>query len=282
MFSVGIVGSHERAQIWEQHLRTHKSVEQVVITSSIHDLGPANACLILDNSDQRMEQVFQAIRLGLHVFLIAPLPTDKRAAERVYRASEEANVIVQFSHWPTLTPSTQWMQSKLSNPTSMQIIREIPRLQYTELQLNLEQLWIDEVAFCSKWMGGVHHIEGRSWNLADNEAGFQLFMRFDNTATAMIYINTTAEADTHRRVLVGKQRIADCNVADQVVRIGQPGDLNKLHFERRQFDPRESANLAATQFLKSIQLKRPSPYSAYDLMRATQLIEQIKQRIQRQ
>lgn len=282
MLTIGIVGSPDRARIWEQHLRTHRSVQQVVLTQSVHDLGPTDACLILDNTEQRMEHTFQAIRLGMHVFLIAPLPTDKRAAERVYRASEEANVIVQYAHWPTLTPSTQWMQSKVANPTSIQIIREIPQLQFTELNLELEQLWIDELAFCSKWMGSVHHTECRRWNLGNSDTGIQLFLRFDSTATAMIYINTTAENESHRRVIVGNTGMVDCNVSEQVVRAGQPGDLNQLHFERRQFDPSNSAELAATQFLKSIQLKRPSPYNAYDLMRATQLIERIKQRIQRQ
>jgi hypothetical protein len=282
MMTVGIVGPKERAQVWEKHLRTHRSVQQVVLTGSIHDLGVADACLLLDNSDQRMERVFQAIRLGMHVFLIGTFPTQKRAAERVYRASEEANVIVQFAHWPTLTPSTQWMQKQVPNPTSLQLMREIPRHKYTQLDMSLEQIWIDELAFCSKWMGGVHHIEARQWELGKNDKGLQLFLRFDSTATAMLYVNTSAESELHRRVVVGSSRVADCDVLQQVVRLGTSGDLDQLHFERKQFDPSDSAQMAATKFIKSIQLKRPSPYNAYDLMRATQLIEQIQQRILRQ
>ncbi|MGM0589676.1 MAG: hypothetical protein ACQETE_14735 [Bacteroidota bacterium] len=282
MMTVGIVGPRERAQVWEKHLRTHRSVDQVIITSSVHDLGTTDACLLLDNSEERMDNTFQAIRLGMHVFLIGMLPTEKRAAERVYRASEEANVIVQFAHWPTLTPSTQWMHAQIPNPRSIQIIRDIPRLKFNELDQNLEQLWIDEVTFCSKWMGSVHHAEARQWKLGTSDMGIQLFLRFDSTATAVICLNSSAESEAHRRTVIGSTRIADCNVLNQVVRLGQPGDLDQLHYERKQFDPRDSAQMAATKFLKSIQLKRPAPFNAYDLMRATQLIEQIKQRIQRQ
>lgn len=280
---IGIVGTRDRVQVWEQHLISHRVINEVVITSNVMDLGDVTACLILDDSAGQLDHVLQAIRHGYHVFLISQLPIYKDQAELIYHAAEEANTKLQFAHWPSLAPATQWMQTQIRKPNNIQIIKEMSQNQFHELNSTFESLWIDELAFCIKWMNGtVHHVEARHITLnRDEPIGIHLLLRFDSGATAMIYTNTTSTTQTHKRIGADQTFIMDCNVHAQTVRKGRTNDQGNLYFERRQFDPSRSAQLAAMQFLKSIQLNKATAFNGYDLYQTCLVYEQVLQKLRR-
>lgn len=280
---IGIAGSTERAVVWEKHLRPHRSVSEVVIAPSLEELGPVDACLLLDESEGRLGPVQKAIRQGLHTFLIARLPTDLGQVEKVYHAAEEANTILQFSHWPTLSPASQWMMSKVNKPRWIQVVREISHHQFREMDTGLENLWIDELAFCLKWIGGtVHQIDVQQIRLEQNNPiGIHLFLRFDSGATAAIYVNVAARDTLHKRIAADNYYLLECDVNAQAVRMGYPAEYGTLYFERREFEPTRSAELAATQFLKAIQLRRSSDFNGFDVLRLCQTVDKIRHRLHR-
>ncbi len=75
-------------------------------------MGEVDACFLVDESEQNLDILLEGIQLGLHCFLISRQPTDTQKLEKIYRATKEAGVQVQFSHWPTLAPATQWMMDR--------------------------------------------------------------------------------------------------------------------------------------------------------------------------
>lgn len=281
---LGIVGPADRAMAWEKHLRPHRSVSEVTITSQLKDIGNVEACLLLDESEQRLEHLLEAIKKGYHTFLIAPLPTCREKVEKVYHAAEEANVLLQFSHWPTLAPASKWMSKKVAKPSFIQISREINHSEYLESGHSFDYYWIDELAFSLRWINSaVHHIDLQTVSFSkDHIYALQMFLRFDSGATANIYVNAASETPKHHRLAANSNYLLDCNVTEQTVRLGeQKNDSRHLYFNHQSFDATKSAELAASEFIKSIQLNRPTIYNGYHLLELTKLMEKINKRLAR-
>lgn len=278
---IGIVGPAERAVAWEEHLRPHRAVEEVIIAANLKDIGNVDACLLFNESENQLETLLKSVQLGFHSFLISPLPTDYKTIEKVYHASEEANVLLQFSHWPTLAPASQWMANKIKKPTFIQIVREISYTHFLEMNYNIDYLWIDELAFSLKWVdGAVHSIDLKTVDLQGNAIyALHLFLRFNSGATANIFINTCAPENNHHRLAADHAYLIDCDVEKQLVRIGQENEGTHLFFNKQHFDPSKAAEMAVTQFIKAIQLKKPTLYTGYDLLKLAKEIERIKKRL---
>ncbi len=280
---IGIVGPADRAVAWEKHLRPHQSISEVAIAAKLNEIGNVDACFLLDESEDRLQHLLQAVKQGYHSFLIAPLPTDLTGIQKVYHAAEEANVLLQFSHWPTLAPASKWMVKKISKPSFIQVIREISHTEYLESGHDFSYYWIDELAFCLRWINGaVHHIDLKTVEFkSDKIYALQLFLRFDSSATATIYINSAASNSSHRRIAANNNYILDCNVTEQTVRTGEENQGGHLYFNKQSFDASKSAELAALEFVKSIQLKRPTIYNGYHLVELAKTIDKIKKRLSR-
>lgn len=278
---VGIIGPAERAAAWEEHLRPHKSVSEVVITPRLKDAGEVDACLLLDESELQMERLLEAIKIGYHTFLISKLPTDSASVEKVYHAAEEANVLLQFSHWPSIAPASQHMMQSIDRPKFIQVIREMSYTQFMESEAEPEFLWIDELAFCLKWTRGtVHHLDINEVRLGgETQHAVQLSLRFDSGATANIFITTCSSQARHTRFASDFSRLAECDVANQTVRLGKENDGGHLFFDKRSFDATRAAELSVSHFLKAIQLRKPTIYNGYDLMKLTKLIDRIRKRL---
>lgn len=278
---IGIVGPADRAIAWENHLRPHRTVEEVVITAKIEDVGEVDACLILDDSENRIETLLNAIRSGFHSFLVSALPTDLKSIEKVYHTAEEANILLQFAHWPTFAPASQWMNKKIAKPSFIQVVREISYTQFLERTHNFRYYWIYELAYCLKWIdGNVHHTDVKDVDIQGirNQA-LHLFLRFDSGATANIFISSCAPSNRHQRFASNHSFLVDCDVHSQTVRFGQMNDSKHLFFEKQLFDASETAEIAATQFIKSIQLNKPTLYSGYDLLKLANQIKIIEERL---
>lgn len=278
---IGIVGSAERAVAWENHLRPHQSVSEVIIAATLDEIGSVDACLLLHDTATEADQLIRSIKSGFHTFSIAKLPTDHALAEKIYYASQEANVCVQFSHWPTLAPASQWMAQKVDKPSFIQVNRTISHTEFIENNFTFADLWIDELAYCLKYVGSaVHHIDVNTSRLqSGTPRAIHLVLRFDSGATAVIFISTCAQESHHRRLVSDHAFILDCGVENQTVRIGRETNTRHLFFDKKIFDPSLSAEQSVTQFLKSIQLKKPTLYNSHDLLLLTGLIQRVQQRL---
>lgn len=280
---IGIVGPAERAVAWEQHLRPHHSVSEVIIAAQLQDIGDVDGCLIMDDTEQQLDILLKALQKGYHSFLISRLPTNTDMVEKAYHAAEESDIVLQFSHWPTFAPASQWMYSKIRKPNFIQVIREISHTNFLEMKYDIDHYWIDELAFCLKWIDGiVHHIDIKSAEIGDAKpASIQIFLRFDSGATSGIFINTAAVENRHKRVAADHIYLMDCDVLQQNVRMGEVNESGHLFFKKESFDASISAEIAVTQFLKAIQMNKPTLFSGYDAFRVCKVVDKIKNRIAR-
>lgn len=280
---IGVVGPAERAIAWEKHLRSHRSISEVVIAGKLSEIGDIDACFLLDDQSQNLDYLLKAIKTGYHTFLVAPIPTDSTQVEKIYHAAEESNVLVQFSHWPTLAPASKWMSKKISKPSFIQISREISYTEYAESDHSFDYYWIDELAFCLRWINGsVHHIDLKTVELSQNQLyALHMLLRFESGATANIFVNVSADKSRHHRLAANNHFLLDCNVIEQSVRLGEESTGGHLFFKKQTFDPGKAAELSALEFIKSIQMNRETIYNAFHLWELTKTIDKIKKRLPR-
>ena len=278
---IGIVGPADRSVAWENHLRSHQFVTEVIIAGSLDDIGQVNACFLLDDSEQRLQNLLKAIKGGYHTFFISSLPTDPNLVEKIYHTSQEANVRVQFSHWPTLAPASQWMVQKVQKPTFIQTTEEMAYTSFLENSTSFKTLWVDELAYCLKYIGGaIHHTQINTSRLESGKPyATHLHVRFDSGATASIFVSVCALNSRHKRLVSDHTLLLDCDVESQTIRIGREHENNHLFFEKKTFDPALAAEQSAMQFLKAIQLKKATLYNSYDLLQLVKTVESINQRI---
>jgi hypothetical protein len=278
---VGIVGDATRTVAWEKHLRPHGIVSEVNLVPSISDLDQVDACLILDDTPNNLDNLLNAVQLGYNCFLIAKQPTDSQKLEKIHRATKESGVKVQFSHWPTLAPATQWMMDKINKPHFLHFNRSVSRSTLIDPVTEFNNLWIDELGLCTKWLNsGIHHIEAQSsWMDKSNPISIHLFLRFDNGSTASIFVYASSQENQHHRLVCSKSEVLDCNVPSQTIRVGRLNDGGHLFFGKQSFDPAQSAEKAALLFLKSIQLNTETSYSSYDALQLANQIQKVQQRL---
>ena len=280
---IGIVGPADRAVAWEKHLRPHRTVSEVVIAGKLSEIGDVDACLLMDEHSENLDRLLTAVKAGSHTFLIAPIPTHTKQVEKIYHAAEESNVLVQFSHWPTLAPASKWMAKKIGKPSFLQINRELNYSEFVESNHPFEYYWIDELAFCLRWINGsVHHIDLKTVELSENHLyALHMMLRFESGATANIFVNVTATRSRHHRLAANNHFILDCDVIEQSVRLGEENGDGHLFFNSKSFDASKAAELASLSFLKSIQLNRETIYNAYHLWELNKTIDKIKKRLAR-
>lgn len=280
---IGIVGPADRAVAWEKHLRPHRLVSEAAIAANLSEIGDIDACFLLDDQSNHLQQLLEAVKGGYHTFYIAPLPNATEQVEKVYHAAEESNVLVQFSHWPTLAPASKWMAKKVSRPSFIQITRKMNHAEFLETDQSFDYYWIDELAFCLRWINGaVHHMDLQRIEFSQtNIYALHMLLRFDSGATANIYINVAAAESEHHRVAANNHYLLDCDVINQTVRLGEENENGHLYFNKQSFDASKAAEMAALEFIKSIQLKRPTIYNAHNLWELNKTIDKIKKRLAR-
>lgn len=278
---VGIVGDAERAVAWEQHLRPHGIVHEVDLCPNIKDIGKVDACFLIDESEDNLQKLMKGIQLGLNCFLISKAPTDKVMLDKIHRATKEAGVHVQLSHWPTLAPATRYMMNRINRPSFISINRDINYSQFPNIENEFKHLWMDELGLCLKWVdSGVHHMEAKEINLGGKQPLLiHLFLRFDNGTSADIRIYTGGSENRHQRIVANKNEVLDCNATTQSIRIGRLNSGNHLFFDKQNFDPAKAAEKAALIFLKSVQMNKDTAYTSYDAHQLALQTERVEQRL---
>jgi len=283
--NIAIIGPPERAVAWEAHLMPHRSVREVIIAPDIDSITDSNACIIINEGPDNLRTVQHAIKQGLHVYLVAQLPSDQQALLKTARYAEEAGVIVQFSHWPTLSQAGKWMMNTIPKPNFITINRLITPFEFQQQDSSLHEIWVDELAFCLCWVdSGIRRLDASHISTGNDFHSrlFHLFIRFDNSSTASVTINTLADQNSHHRIAADNKIIMDCDVTTQTVKSGSLSHAGQTPaFEHKSFEPSRSAEVAITQFLKAIQLKKSSAYNAHHAYELSKTIEQVESRLRR-
>ncbi len=279
---VGILGDRERATAWEKHLRPLTAVHEVVIAGNLDGLGHVDACLLIDESADNLAQMAELIKLGIHSYLISSLPTDHNQLKLIYHHSQESDVRIQFSHWPTISPSSQYMRQQIPKPSFLQVIKENSYISFTENKTKFSSQWQDEIAWITRWMDmEIHRMDAHSLMTDQPEAGIQIHMKFENGSAAAVTILNAGSENRHRRIASGSGIMLDCHVERQSVRkINLSGNDQSDHsVDRKTLDASQTAPLSASLFFKAIKLRRDTGFSAYDALRASRAIEKVKGQI---
>lgn len=274
---ITIIGKKNRASAWEKHLRKLSIVQQVVISPVFDDQDNSDAVLIIDDSSKNLETLLNVIKKGKHAYLISRLSTDFSKLDKIYHSAEEANVNVQFSHWPSIASSTNWIKQQIDKPELIQITKETVPIHYKVDQSEFEHGWIDEIAFIVKWLGGnVHHIETKPIQINGIFLGLSVTLRFESRSVASISFSAVAKDYSHHRLFSGKNIFLNLDVKNQTIRQTLVNDHKKVAFKEKSFDPTDSAEWSVLQFIKSIQLDQPTIFNAYDALQTAHVSSRIK------
>jgi len=274
---VGILGNTGRAQVWEKHLRPLKAVREVVISSSISDMKGSTCCILIDDTEHNLDLLAETIRLGIHTYLVAEIPMDQKKLKQIHSLSQESDVRVQFSHWPSLTPATQWMRSQLPKPDFIQITRETAYHTFTENRKKLRRYWMDEVAWIVKWMGiRVHRIEADELTRLIPGTGIRIYLKFENGASACIFHFTSGDGNVHRRVASGASLILDCDVPQQKVRRLDLGGDTHLKAQTKKFESGGVAGNSALHFFKAVRLGGETSFTPFDALQTSSIIQRVE------
>lgn len=273
---IAIVGKTDRAKAWEKHLRQLSAVEEVIISSSLIS-DNVDGYILIDESINNLHLLHDAIRAGYPAYLISRLPLDQPMIEKIYYASEEAKVNVQFSHWPSHAPSTQWMKQQIQKPELIQVKKEMSINNYSNSNRSFEQHWMDEVAFVVRYFNtGLQSLHAKPLRADTLWVGMQLFFYFDDGGVASIQFSTIAKQDLHQRIIGSGQIIIDSDVNNHKVRMITLNDSGNTDIREKSFDVSKTAELSVLNFIKSIQLNRRSEFSSYDALQTVKVYEKIQ------
>jgi predicted dehydrogenase len=278
---IGIVGPADRAPAWEDLLRPHPSVSEVIIADKLAKIGIVKGCILIDDSEKRLDSLLKSIKAGIHTFFISPLPIDVDNARQIHQTAEEAGVHVLFAHWPTHAPASHWIAQQIENPSFIQVHRNITYSHFIEKELSFSKLWIDELAYCLKAIGGTVqqmnvHVEALRAHIP---RALHIEMQFGSGPLATLFVNTCAPEAVHTRLISDSNFILHCDVQEQHIRAAREDKDGRLNFEHKSFDPTLAAENAVSLFLKSIMLRKPTPYNSWDLLRLAKVVKRIEARM---
>ena len=275
---IAIIGKKERASAWEKHLRKLSVVSEVVITGTLTEDNDIAAVLLIDDTVDCLPNLLRSIQLGNHTYLISKIPSDLELLETIYHSSEEAGVNVQFSHWPSMAESMNWIRQQVFKPDLIQIKKESVPLNFRAMESeDFKFDWLDELALIIKWLGGnIHRFEVKPIQLHHHLLGLNLTLRYENSALASIQYLGSAAKETHQRIFSNRNTIADCDIINQKVRLHTLNELNKVTLREKKFDPTDTAEWSVIQFIKSIQMNQSTLFSPYDALQTARAYDRIK------
>lgn len=278
---VAIIGEKSRASAWEKHLRNLSMIQEVVISPTLFDDDELKAVLLLDDSGANITLLQQCIKSGLHSFLVSKLPLDSELLDNVYHSSQEANVRVQFSHWPSLTHSIQWIRQQVDKPNLIQIKKELESKTFSIDKVEFDHHWTDEIAFIVKWLGGnIHRIESKPIIVNNVPLGLQLTMRFEDSSIASIQFLAFGSTNIHQRILSDNQSMVDYNVIEQRVKVYRVNDKRRVTIQEKSFDPANTVEWSMQQFFKSIQMNKETVFSPYDALQSARIVDKVRSSFQ--
>jgi hypothetical protein len=198
--------------------------------------------------------------------------------EKIYASAQESGVVVQFSHWPSLSESVQWIHQQIEKPDLIQIIRRTVPANYRIIDIeDFDHHWIDEIALIVKWMGGnVHRYEIKPIRLGGMYAGLSATLRFENSTVATLQYVAASDSETHQRIFSSRSKMVDADVIKQTVRIHSMNELGRITLQKKSFDPSDTAERSVVQFIKAIQLKQWPLFSPYEALQTSKIVDKIR------
>jgi hypothetical protein len=274
---IAIIGEHDRSSAWEKHLRKLNTIQEVLISSTLESGLEADGLLLLDSTPDNLSLLNRAVKLGYHSYLISPIRYAVKELRSIYHAAQEANVQVQFSHWPSFAPSSLWIRQNLNKPVFIQVKKEFSYLKSASLVNDFEHHWSDEIAYIVRIMGSnIHQLDVKFAAIEELRVALNISLRYEDASVASIQMQVCGSSDIHQRVISDRNQIFDCNVLTQKVNHTTARRFGKLSTRTETFDRRQAAELSVIQFIKSIQSRKTPLFSIYDAMQAATVIEKIR------
>jgi hypothetical protein len=277
---VAIIGEKKRALAWEKHVRKLSVVNEVVLSTSLFNDSGLDAVILLDDSQENLNRLLDAIRAGQHSYLVSRIPLHQEKLEIIHSSSQEAGVHVQFSHWPSIAPSTQWIHQQLDKPGLIQVKKEIEPVNFKVDTEEFEHHWTDEVAYFTKWLGGnVHRMDVKPVTISGLTLGLNLTLRFEDASVASLQLSSFGKSDIHQRIISNRTAMIDNDIIKQSVRVFRVNEQNRISIQKKQFDPADTAEWSVMQFFKSIQMNKSTIFTPYDALLTSRITDKIKEQI---
>jgi hypothetical protein len=279
---IGILGPVSRAVVWEKYLRPHPSVAEVIIASDMPALTGVHACILLDESDTRMRTALDLVRSGFHLFVVGRLPMQPDEAEKVFYAAEESGISVQYSNWSVFSEGTRWLRKQLPKFELYQSVRELEGI---PLESGMEPFLgyvLEDISLAQSWSGS--NVNRLHTQLALTGTGepqsVQCFLRFENSASASVFFTVNSRRNLHTRYATSREGnvFIDVHGKKAWFRSSVRDVAADTEFE---FSEPEPASYAVTQFIKNIQLKRESDFSAFHAVQLARTIHKIRETLRR-
>lgn len=278
---VGIVGDPEITKAWELRLQAHSIVNEVTLVNHSEHLPSLDACVIINPNEDAYQEAAITMRKGIHTFLVTQIPSSKLHVERLYHFAEESRVFLQLAHWSSFSPATQWISSRVNAPRLVQINRKISIDDYHRFDGKFSQYWIDDIAYCLKMIDShVHRVDvGIIGNVDTGMPQFQAYLKFDNSATASLFIGVGTRRSNYTRFLSNRTTLAEHQVDTHTVHLSQTQRLHTPNIQSKIFNDEEPADRALSLFLKSVQTNSDPVYSIYDCLKLARVVQQIEERL---
>lgn len=276
---IGIIGNPKRALTWEKHLRALATIKEVIIMSGLNETDSLDACILLDDSENRYSNLEKLVRDGIHTYLISKTPDRVDKLEKIYYAQQEAGMKIQYSHWPSLAPSTLWLKQQIKKPVSVQIFRDDNHNDLSASSMAFKDHWFDELGFITNWMGGRYHNFDLTYTKLKNKpAGIELFIRFASGSTASLHYSCYGKEKRHKRIISDGNIILDCNVLTQDVFIFKNEDGVTVS-SQKSFEASNTAELSLIHFIKAIQVNSDTLFTTYTALETSRLAGKIEKQL---
>ncbi len=271
-----IAGDIVRGKQWEKYLRERASVREAIVTPEFRG-EDTDAVVLLDDSAAGLAQVLQIIKKGYPVYLVSPLPTDIDELLKVYHASEEANVSVQFSHWASFSSITRYMRKYINTGPQYIEIRKSDRGRTVPRPDTFRQAWVDELALIVTLQNGsVQHITAKPVVLQDLTAGIHISMRFDSGSVASIHYMAVSPAEKYERHIQSNNSLFFCDIlAQKTTRYSAENSTSLLQADYNTFDSTDTASNSLDIFIRSVKTRKPSGFSALNALQTARLAKRI-------
>lgn len=277
---IGIVAPKELQTFWEHQLRGFQSVREVVMVNQLEALSEVDACIYGAASADPNEELLKLLKQAIHVFWILPLPHSVKTANTFIRTAEESRTTVQFICWPIHSPALQKMMQIIPHPDRIVIDRKISHEDFIKSALTEEQLYRDEIAYCSYWINhSIHDLSVSQLPENGKHAAFTLLdLHFADSTHCTIRVETIAKQYEHQRSASDQKRMLKHDVTeDSLTKIETNKDGN-LHIAPENIPDNVPAQLALSSFFRSISQPTYRIFDPYELKRYCTVMEALERK----
>ena len=274
--NIAIIGDTTRAGVWEQHLRELSHVSEVTLSANVVS-EPVDGCILINDTPEKLDLLEELVRRGTHTYLVSQLPTDLEKLERVSRLAEEAGVRVQFSHWPSFSPSTRWTKKLITRSELTQIRKELSANEFSVSNRSFEQHWLDEIGFILGFhRTEVRYVHARPVYLSNMMTGLNITLVFEDGSLASLQFSIVGSEEFHKRTVSNRELMIDTLVARQHSRQITVNEYQRISIQQKTFDAAHTAETSVNHFIASIQTGRRPDFGVFDAVRLMRVCEKVR------